>query len=1068
MRCQRCGAENAANRRFCGACGTALAIGCPACGFANEPGDRFCGGCGAALATPGAATPQRERRQVAVLFMDLVGFTAITAELGAEDTQALLSGFFATVDGIVARHGGTVDKHIGDCVMALFGAPIAHGDDVLRSVRAALAILAAMPEISANVGRPLEVHGGIAVGDVVAGGIGAGQSSYTVTGDTVNLAARLADRAEAGEVLVADTVRLVLGDQARLDNVGEVTLQGFAQPQRVHRLLGLVDGTDPDAGPLIGRTAELGQLTAQLATLGRSGEGKLAVLRAEAGLGKSRLVRELTRRAPEHGAAAYTATVLDFGTAEGRDALATLACAMLDHAALPPIEGEALDPFLLSMAGLPLTPGGHRLVATTPPDERRRRQCEAFAALARETAARMPLLLVVEDVHWADRGTLGALAAVTRALLPAAPVMLLLTTRREGDPIDPAWRGQAGEPPTTAIELRPLRKAEASRLAGLLLAGSADEAVARCVSRAQGNPLFLEQLARHLRERLDDAVPPSVQNLIQARLDQLDAAHRDALRAASVLGQRFTLAAQRAVLGVPTYDPEPLVQRLFLRPVPDGYLFAHALIRDAVYDLLLRSSRRELHLKAAAFFAGQDAVLHARHLDLADDPTAAPAYAQAARQQAHGYHVENAAELAARGLELAVEPGQRRELACLVGGLQLDLGRAAAARDAFAAALELATDDAGRCEAHLGLAEAMRLSDQLDGALAELAAAETAGSALGRPAELARIHHLRGNILFPLGRVEECLAEHEAALDHARRSGSPDLEVRALGGIGDGEYVRGRMISARRAFVRCCEVARDHGFQRTEAANLAMVGFMDFLGLDLAQAERDAEAALELVRRTGHLRPAIIAQHVASLCALMRLDLAAVAARSNAASAVTERIGARRFEPENQLWLAESRLLAGDRAQALQIATAAMTISRETAIGFIGPSVLGLIAWATNSVAERESALAEAEALLARGAVSHNHLLFRRYAIEAALESADWEGAGRHADALRAYTAAEPLPWAELIAARGRVLAVCGQHRAKGDCSIAAELARVRDEITKHGLAALLPAVDAAMAQRLA
>lgn len=1032
-----------------------MATGCPSCGFANEAGDRFCGGCGASLAAPTAAS-QPERRQVAVLFVDLVGFTAMTAELGAEDTQALLAGFLGAVDAIVERHGGTVDKHIGDCVMALFGAPTAHGDDVMRSARAALAIRAAMPEISAAVGRALAVHGGIAVGEVVAGELG-GAHAYTVTGDTVNLAARLADRAEAGELLVADGVRLVLGDLVLLEDVGDVPLQGFARPQRTHRLRGVAEGPELGTGPLVGRAAELEQLKACLARLGEVGEGRVLVLRAEAGVGKSRLVRELERLAPQHGVAAHTAIVLDFGAAEGRDALAALARAML-HVTSPE---EVRDPYLLSAAGLPLTRDGHQLVTATPLEERHRRQLDAFVALARAQAARQPLLLVVEDMHWADPGSTDALAAVAATLLPASPAMLLLTTRREGDPIGAGWLARAGDPPVTLIELRPLRESDARELAGLLLAGSADEAVARCVDRAQGNPLFLEQLARHLRERLDDAVPVSVQTLMQARLDRLEPAHRDALRAASVLGQRFTLAAQRAVLGEPAYDPAPLVQRLFLRAVPDGYQFAHALIRDAVYDLLLRAQRRELHRRAAEHFAGQDAVLHARHLDLAGDPRAAAAYLPAARQRAQAYQAEEAAQLAARGLELAVTPAERFAAACLVGRLQLDLGRAAAAGDAYAAALGLAADAAGRCEAHLGIAEAMRLSDRLDDALVELAAAEL--EAVARPADLASIHHLRGNILFPLGRVEECVAEHAAALEHAHRSGLPELEVKALGGIGDGEYVRGRLVSAHRAFLRCCELARGLALQRTEAANLAMVGFMNFLMLDLGRARGDAEAALELTRRTGHQRPAIIAAHVAALCALARLDLAEAQAQSLAASAVTEQIGARRFEPENRLWLAECRMLGGERAQAVEIGRAAMAISRETAIGFIGPAILGLIAWATESAAEREAALAEAEALLARGSISHNHLLFRRYAIEAALDGADWDGAERHADALHAYTAAEPLPWAELIAARGHALAGHGRDPATG-----AGLAKLRDAAARHGCAYLLPALDAALAQRAA
>jgi hypothetical protein len=239
-----------------------------------------------------------------------------------------------------------------------------------------------------------------------------------------------------------------------------------------------------------------------------------------------------------------------------------------------------------------------------------------------------------------------------------------------------------------------------------------------------------------------------------------------------------------------------------------------------------------------------------------------------------------------------------------------------------------------------------------------------------------------------------------------------------------------------------------------------MVGLTRYLMLDLDQAERECESAVDIALRTGHQRAAIIAHHGACLCALMRLDLAAAEARALTVSALTERIGARRFEAENQLWLAESRLLAGDRSAALEIATAAMAISRETAIGFVGPAVLGLIAWATGDAAERGAAIAEAEDLLARGAVSHNHLFFRRYAIEAALEGADWDGAARHADALRAYTAVEPLPWAELVAARGHTLATHG--RGQGDLG---ELVRVRDDAARHGLAALLPALDAALVQ---
>ena len=699
--------------------------------------------------------------------------------------------------------------------------------------------------------------------------------------------------------------------------MGEVALQGFAQGQRAHRLIGLAEPASLGGGLLVGRDAELSRLDGLLGRVGAAGPGGLVVIRGEAGVGKTRLVRELERRAAGRGVRAFSAQVLDFGTLEDQGALPVLARKLLSDDAPGPglsdgsvaraAEAAAIDPasrpFLLSLVGLPMPDAARQIIGATavgerfPPAPGLRGAGAAFGRAAPLAAAGRGCSLGGREYAGGPSRRLPALADL--------PVLLVLTTRPEGDPVDSAWRLRAGSPPATVIELGPLREAEAHMLAAMLLEGSQQEAVERCVARAQGNPLFLEQLARHLRERHDDSVPVSVQTLIQARLDRLDSVDREALRAASVLGQLVSPEALRAVLDRPSYDPATLVQRLFLRKVPEGLLFAHALIRDGVYDLLLRAQRREFHRRAAMFFAGRDAVLHARHLDLAGDAAAAAAYAAAARQQAAAYRNDMAAELAARGLVLATIPEERLDLACLNGQLQLDLGRAEPARRSFAGALALAAGDADRCRAHIGIAEAMRLSDQLDQALAELAVAEGAATTLGQPELLASIHHLRGNLLFPLGRVDECVAEHTAALAYARQSGSSDLEAKALGGLADGEYMRGRMVSAHRAFARCCELARELGQARVEAANLGMVGFTRYLLLDLDQAMRDVEAAVELAERTGHRRAAIIAHHTASLCALMWLDLGRAEASAHAAADLTTSIGARRFEAENMLWLAE-------------------------------------------------------------------------------------------------------------------------------------------------------------------
>src|SRR4051794_33617921 len=422
MQCGRCGTSNAANRRFCGSCGAALAAACPGCGFVNEPGIAFCGGCGVALGAAGARCVSPERRLVAVLFADLVGFTALTAEIGAEEVQALLDTFFSAADQLVEAHGGAIDKHIGDCVMALFGAPVARGDDVVRAVRAAVAIVAAMPGVSATVGRKLEVHGGIAVGEVVAAG--GGQNGYTVTGETVNLAARLADIATPGEILLSDGVRLVLGEMVRLEPLGEVALQGFAQGQRAHRLIGLAEPASLGGGLLVGRDAELSQLDGLLGRVGAAGPGGLVVIQGEAGVGKTRLVRELERCAAGRGVRAFSAQVLDFGTLEGQGALPVLARKLLSDDAPGPgpsggsvaraAEAAAIDPasrpFLLSLVGLPMPDAARQIIGATAVGERLSRRRQAFVELARLSGERHPLLLLVEDVHWADENTLADLA----------------------------------------------------------------------------------------------------------------------------------------------------------------------------------------------------------------------------------------------------------------------------------------------------------------------------------------------------------------------------------------------------------------------------------------------------------------------------------------------------------------------------------------------------------------------------------------------------------------------------------------------------------------------------------
>ena len=229
MRCTGCQLENREGRKFCASCGRALPAACRECGYANESGDRYCGGCGRLLADDGVrsfgrsgdANPEGDRRPVTVLFCDLSGYTDLSSHLDPEEVHSLLERFFTLVDAIVDRFGGTIDKHIGDAAMALFGAPVAHGNDAERAVRAALEIYASLPGLDSGLASPMAAHIGVAMGEVVANSVGSERHRfYTVTGEAANLAARLLARAVSGETLVSDAVYRATSHAIAYESVG--------------------------------------------------------------------------------------------------------------------------------------------------------------------------------------------------------------------------------------------------------------------------------------------------------------------------------------------------------------------------------------------------------------------------------------------------------------------------------------------------------------------------------------------------------------------------------------------------------------------------------------------------------------------------------------------------------------------------------------------------------------------------------------------------------------------------------------------------------------------------------
>lgn len=997
-----------------------------------------------------ARTPG-ELKPVTMLFADIVGSTALTEKLDAEDAHDRLYQAAQLMCRAVESNRGTVCRFMGDGIMAMFGAPVSSERHALQACRAALDMQAEIArygrQLDEQFGVGLQIRVGLNSGEVVVLEVGDDPDNpeYDASGPTVPLAARMEQAAEGGSILITESTRALAGDLIETSERAPISVKGVSGPVTTHRLLTIHSAAETLPAnrrkPMFGRRSELAQFAGLLEACLETGIGQIVFLRGEAGIGKSRLAEEMAFEARRRGFSSHKALVLDFGAGTGQEAIPSLVRSLLEIApgsgpqerasALDRAESDGLAEragriFLNDLLDLEQPAELQILYDAMEQQARKEGKRNSVLTLLTRLARRSPRLVIVEDLHWADDITLDYLARLASAT-SLCPTLLVLTSRIEGDPLTASWRARVDEVPIATWDLNPLRHDDAIKLVSAFIDAS-DDLARRCIERAGGNPLFLEQLVLGIGKGTGESVPDSIKSLVLARLDQLEYDDKHALQAASVLGQRFDLDVLRYLIDQPEFDCQELVARHLLRPEGQLYLFAHALIQEGTYASLLKKQRVDLHRRAAEWYRERDLVLHAEHLDHAGDAAAANAYIDAAREQSRLNRPERALQLARRGIEIASE-AERFALTCLEGEQLRTIGAIDDSIEAYRQADELAADDPNRCRALLGLAEGLALRDAQADLIETLAVAETIATARSMTLELARIFQLRGGLLFFGSDIEACHEANQRALQFAREAGASELEAQALSGLGDVEFSRGHLRTAKGYFTQCIELAHRHGFGRVLAANLPMLAELHYWGLEFAAAEAATDEGLDLALKTHDLRAELINRSIWGYIAAEAGRLADGERSSRRALEIARTLGSVNMLVMCLCSLSGILMFSDKRIEAQELALESYQILRESpaVTPFYGPNILGTLALTTSDVEHSRALMTEAETLLEGYCVSHNYSVFNEMAMKICRDRGEWDDVDRYAQALEDYTRAEPMPRTDFIIARGRAFARLGR-----------------------------------------
>jgi class 3 adenylate cyclase/tetratricopeptide (TPR) repeat protein len=989
--CAACGSENPAGKRFCGDCGAALGAACPSCGAENPPDKRFCGDCGTPLDTapPAAAAPREapvaERRLVTVLFADLVGFTPLSESRDPEEVRELLSRYFDTTRRLIEVYGGTVEKFIGDAVMAVWGTPVATEDDAERAVRAGLDLVAAVTALGDEVGAPdLRARAGVLTGEAAVT-LGA-TSEGMVAGDLVNTAARIQAAAEPGTLLVGEATRRASEATVVFEAAGDHELKGKSEPVPLWRALRVVAGargTLKSTGleaPFVGRDRELRLMKELFHASADERRAHLVSIIGIAGIGKSRIGWEFYKyfdgiaetvwwhrgRCLAYGEGVTYWALGDMvrmrcriAEDEDEDTGAEKLRATLAEHILDDDERAFVEARLLQLLGWGATEQAEK-----------QQLFAAWRLFFERMADTNPVVIVFEDLQWADESLLDFIEYLLE-WSRNQPIFVVTLSRPDLAEKRPTWG--AGQRAFTSIYLEPLPPTAMEELLGGLVPGMPPEVVHEILGRAEGIPLYAVETVRMLLDRglvVEDGpsyrvvgeigaldVPETLQALIAARLDGLDEGERALVQDAAVLGKTFGSTLLARVAGRSEEEVEALLTSLVRKevlslqadprsPEHGQYGFLQDLVRRVAYETLARRDRKARHLAAADQIAaalGEEDVpeVVASHLVSALEAAPDAGDADAIRQRAgHTYVLagERAERLAASGeahrfyeqaAELTAETAQRAELVDRAGRMAWVAGRKEDARDMLnvaRSAYDVLGDEVARVFVDSKLAEIDFNDGRVPEAVARLAPAVETIERVGTPADIAATVAQFGRFLVFARDYERAGAQLERALALAEELHLPETLAQALNSKSVLMQFQGRSHEARLLVRGALAVALEHDLHDPALRAYNNVVASEWYAMRWREGLEIVGDALEYARRTGERtwEVSFTTGSVGGLDYLGRWDEALERGASVDPYASTE------FSRGLLLWLALIHLRRGDVAAGREL------VDRHSDIGLSG------------------------------------------------------------------------------------------------------------------------------------